>query len=208
MYKVFYENRCLFFCGESISNAGTKKPLIVGYRDEKHLATITSLFLAQGFNRDIHLECGDNTAMVFNQFRKQQKQHHAAGGVVMGQSGSVLFIYRNGFWDLPKGHLDDGESPAEAALREVMEETGLKNIEVRDYLASSWHMYDWHNKTILKQNDWFLMNVDENQSLNLQFEEGISDAKWVKPIERHTYLSKSYRSIAETIGPVLAELQL
>lgn len=49
-----------------------------------------------------------------------------AGGVVFNRRGEVLVIrYRDGSWVFPKGHLDDGEVPLDAALREVAEEAGV-----------------------------------------------------------------------------------
>jgi len=50
-----------------------------------------------------------------------------AGGVVFDALGRVLLIRdRNGFWVFPKGHVDPGETPEEAAVREVREETGIE----------------------------------------------------------------------------------
>ncbi len=49
-----------------------------------------------------------------------------AGGVVVNPHGEVLVIrHRNGDWVFPKGHLDPGESPLQAAVREVEEEAGV-----------------------------------------------------------------------------------
>lgn len=50
-----------------------------------------------------------------------------AGGVVFRPSGEVLLLgHREGSWVFPKGHVDPGESPLEAALREVAEEAGVR----------------------------------------------------------------------------------
>jgi len=50
-----------------------------------------------------------------------------AGGVVFNQAGEVLLVRdRMGYWVFPKGHLDPGESLEQAALREVVEETGIR----------------------------------------------------------------------------------
>jgi 8-oxo-dGTP diphosphatase len=56
----------------------------------------------------------------------------AAGGVLL-EDGQVLLVYRPRYqdWSLPKGKLDDGESPREAAVREVQEETGYSVEPVR-----------------------------------------------------------------------------
>ncbi len=58
----------------------------------------------------------------------------AAGGLVLNEKGEVLFMFRKGKWDLPKGKLDPGETMDACALREVMEETGLVQVELKNFL--------------------------------------------------------------------------
>ncbi|MEX2536016.1 MAG: NUDIX domain-containing protein [Trueperaceae bacterium] len=49
-----------------------------------------------------------------------------AGGVVVNNEEKILLIrHYNGTWVFPKGHIDPGETPLEAALREVAEEAGV-----------------------------------------------------------------------------------
>ena len=48
----------------------------------------------------------------------------AAGGIVVDSVGRWLMIHRNGRWDLPKGHIEEGESCEICAAREIAEETG------------------------------------------------------------------------------------
>ena len=60
----------------------------------------------------------------------------AAGGLVQNNEGAFLLIYRRGFWDLPKGKLDLGESIPECAVREVQEETGLQTLDLGPFLCS------------------------------------------------------------------------
>ena len=55
----------------------------------------------------------------------------AAGGLVYNNKREILFIYRNSKWDLPKGVLEKGETFEKAAIREVEEETGVKDLEIR-----------------------------------------------------------------------------
>ena len=50
----------------------------------------------------------------------------AGGGLVENEKGEILFMFRKGKWDLPKGKLDPGESYESCALREVQEETGYR----------------------------------------------------------------------------------
>lgn len=51
---------------------------------------------------------------------------NSAGGVVLSSSNAILIVSQHGdSWSLPKGHIDDGESPLEAAKREIAEEAGV-----------------------------------------------------------------------------------
>ena len=51
----------------------------------------------------------------------------SVGAIVRNDAGQILFLVRsdNGLWDLPAGAIDPGETPAQAVVREVREETGL-----------------------------------------------------------------------------------
>ncbi len=62
-----------------------------------------------------------------------------AGGIVLGDRGTIAMVRNrggNGAWLFPKGHLEEGESDEVAARREIMEETGLTNLELIDDLGS------------------------------------------------------------------------
>ena len=55
----------------------------------------------------------------------------SAGGVVVNAEGRVLLVSQFGTsWSLPKGHMEEGESPLEAARREIHEETGVSRLEL------------------------------------------------------------------------------
>ena len=55
----------------------------------------------------------------------------AAGGLVKHHNGKILFIYRNKKWDLPKGRIEKKEMLIDGAVREVMEETGVRDLIVK-----------------------------------------------------------------------------
>lgn len=64
-----------------------------------------------------------------NNRNKASKVVQSAGGVVLNPEGRVLVVNQNrNSWSLPKGHLDAGESPREAARREIYEESGVKDL--------------------------------------------------------------------------------
>lgn len=61
----------------------------------------------------------------------------SAGGVVLNPRGEVLVVNQNrNSWSLPKGHIDPGESPREAAEREIYEESGVKKLQFIRSLGS------------------------------------------------------------------------
>lgn len=118
----------------------------------------------------------------------------AAGGVVI-DDGNVLMISRLGKWDFPKGKQEIGESVELTAQREVMEETGLKAVELVKQLPDTWHTYWLNNEPILKRSCWFLMNGDATQPLIPQIEEDIQQVIWVPIAEVENRLQNSYSSL-------------
>ena len=62
------------------------------------------------------------------------KKTTSAGGVVLNRAGKVLVVNQRGSsWSLPKGHLERGEEPLAAAMREIHEESGIGKLEyIRD----------------------------------------------------------------------------
>ena len=65
----------------------------------------------------------------------------AGGGLVQNEKGELLMIFRRDKWDLPKGKLDPGESIEQCSLREVKEETGLRNVTLGKLIDVSTHEY-------------------------------------------------------------------
>ncbi len=61
----------------------------------------------------------------------------SAGGVVLNTKGEVLVVNQKGTsWSLPKGHIENGESELQAAIREIYEESGVKHLELVRTLGS------------------------------------------------------------------------
>jgi 8-oxo-dGTP pyrophosphatase MutT (NUDIX family) len=55
---------------------------------------------------------------------------HSAGGVVLNEQNEVIVVNQRGkFWSLPKGHIDPGETPLQAAEREIREESGASGLK-------------------------------------------------------------------------------
>jgi len=132
--------------------------------------------------------------------RTRASREVSAGGVVYRMDGGrPLFLlirdsYRN--WGFPKGHLEKGELPEAAALREVSEETGLTDLVVRNELATiDWH-FRFRGKLIHKICHFFLME-SEHAPTSPQREEGITACKLL-PIDEALALI-SYANAREVL---------
>ncbi len=127
----------------------------------------------------------------------------AAGGVVENEKKEILLIFRKGKWDLPKGKLDEGESIEECAIREVCEETGLKQVEIQVKLPDTYHTYQESGNKILKKSVWYKMTAESNQTLHPQLEEDITEIKWVPADELKYYLNGTYPSVRDVLNSFL-----
>jgi len=127
---------------------------------------------------------------------------HAAGGIVSDGNGDILMIHRLGCWDFPKGKVEAGEDWPTAALREVEEETGLRNITLAEPLQNTYHTYQLRGIPILKITHWYAMNAPQ-QSLTPQTEEDINQAVWVPREVVAERLQESYLSLKELWGQLV-----
>lgn len=132
---------------------------------------------------------------LWERFQRQFKVIAAAGGMVKNSRGEVLFIFRHGTWDLPKGKIDQGESVEEAALREVIEECGFASLTLVRKLPSTYHIYTERESQILKVTHWFEMYSDDSD-LSPQTEEGITELRWIRPQDRGQVMANTYPNIA------------
>jgi 8-oxo-dGTP pyrophosphatase MutT (NUDIX family) len=95
---------------------------------------------------------------------------HCAGGLVFWQDKLVILQRFNGVWLFPKGHIDPGETPEQAAVREVKEECGL-SAEIIGPLGETNYSFRENGQDHQKRVQWFLMKASgaDNQ---LQIEAG------------------------------------
>ena len=140
------------------------------------------------------------TESAYRLFCSLFRQVNAAGGMVSDDSGRVLMIRRNGLWDLPKGHQEPGEAISLTAVREVSEETGVTDIELRDLICITDHTYRRDGRWHLKHTWWYDMHVGHSSETVPQTEEGIECAVWVEPDRLSACMGQTYPSIAEVIS--------
>lgn len=119
----------------------------------------------------------------------------AAGGLVFNDDKELLFIKRNGKWDLPKGKIESGEDIETCAIREVFEETGTKGLIIEHSLSDTFHTYYRNKEWVIKQTHWFKMSCDQAQDFVPQIEEGIEEVKWMSIKKKHLATLKTYPAI-------------
>ncbi len=132
----------------------------------------------------------------------------AAGGVVV-QGKKILFIKKNGRWDLPKGKLKKGANRKKTAIREVCEETGLKkkDLKILQVLIPTYHHMKLKGSINVKETFWFLVQYTGSPKAKLipDRNEGITKCKWFDLDQLMLALKDSRPIIHYLIGFVLNE---
>ena len=129
----------------------------------------------------------------------------AAGGIVQNEKKELLFINRLGKWDLPKGKVEPGEKEEESAVREVIEETGVKDLHLKKKIGETYHVYDAFGKHFLKVSHWYYMTCSSTQTLIPQTVEDITEVKWVKTKVIKEPMRNTYPSIKDILGKFFDE---
>lgn len=140
-----------------------------------------------------------NFEVLQSNFFGQFTPIEAAGGIVENYTKEILFIYRLGKWDLPKGKVEADENIAAAALREVEEETGLTNMELKNKIGETYHTYKAYDNYFIKTTHWFYITCLGNQILQPQLEEDIEEAIWVKKEGIGKLMGNTYPSIGDIL---------
>ncbi|MEO5581234.1 MAG: NUDIX domain-containing protein [Saprospiraceae bacterium] len=128
---------------------------------------------------------------------------YAAGGIVQRPDHKYLFIQRRGWWDLPKGKLDDNEVPRQAALREVKEEVGLDS-KILYSLPNTYHCYTMKDTLVIKITSWYVMSTRQSKP-KLQKEEDITASKWVSRANFDKMKPKLYANLKGLVDVVRKE---
>ena len=205
MYKIFQENKALVFPkieDNSLEFDATPQ------ESDRYNAELLCDFLPEWLDDQdegdtfIH-EVGGNA--VVSALNSTFKMAPAAGGIVV-VDGQFVSIVRHGSPDLPKGHIEKGETPEAAALREVEEETGIANLQIVKALPSTWHCYLEHDQWTLKRTYWYLMSTTDTVQPKPQTEEGITEIKLIGNEDIEAFLKNTFRSISEILAQDLRQV--
>ena len=191
MYEVFVNNSLLIL--ESDRSLPRKNRVPINSKKE-----LKKLFEELGSKKKsvtCFVEIADANPLKF--LTSTIKEVVAAGGLVRNSKGQVLFIYRNHKWDLPKGKRESSESLEEAALREVMEETGIGSLDIQYKLGKTYHIFKRKGEMRLKTTHWYEMTSDDLGPFSPQLEEGITDVVWLNQEQQEVALRNSYRNIRQ-----------
>lgn len=106
------------------------------------------------------------------------EHHRSAGGLVVDGSRILLISTQNGRrWQLPKGHIEAGETPEAAAVREVQEETGVTGRVVAPLSPVEYWYVEKGPRRVHKRVDYFLLVYVSGDAANFDPKE-VSGAEW------------------------------
>lgn len=202
MYKVFIENVPIYFQKNKQSKTNLPKrffPSLALHDFERFVDEIHAL----SANESIFVT-SDDPSLELSSFFKNFQWIEAAGGVVRNnKTDALLFIFRNGIWDLPKGKIENGETPQEGALREIEEECCIRNMEIESQLSPTYHIYFAYEKYWIKKTYWFALTSSQIE-LQPQKEENISEATWFSENKIESVRKNTFKSILDVIDEYLS----
>ena len=194
MLQIFYKEKPIII-SDNISDL--KESLVID------LELIKNIDVVELLNKKKVKSIGvlsKNKKSVLTALKKKYPEIIAAGGKVINQNSEILFIYRNKKWDLPKGKAEKNENISQTALREVIEETGIKNLTIVKPIEKTYHIFKKGSKHYLKSTYWFEMTSDYDGKFKPQKKEGISRVEWIDKETIGSILPKSYANIRLLIG--------
>ena len=196
-YKVFFNNNRLFIAKKQLSKIDFEGIVINPSKSE--LKDIITMLLNEETSVNYLIITDDllKTWRIFKSFFEIRK---AAGGVVVNSKNKKLFIKRNGFWDLPKGHLHKGEKNRDAAVREIMEECGIERPIIIRKLIKTYHTYPLKKRIILKPTKWYLMSYLGSNKTKPETKEGITEVVWADKEMEKEMMKNTFLSIKEVVS--------
>ncbi len=109
------------------------------------------------------------------------QQEHSCGFILFreperGKRYYLLLHYRAGHWDFPKGHVEEGEGEIQTAMRELEEETGIRQAEVIDGFR---HEYAYNFGAGSKREKIVTFYLARTPESHLRFSHEHQGGRWV-----------------------------
>lgn len=196
MHKIYIEKRCIIICPPDEQSLSDPNAILYNIGTSADVHTLVGLFETSDSLAKVFIPT-DDIEDTYSKICAEFVEVNAGGGLVSNRRGDFLLISRNGMWDLPKGHQDPGEDISVTALREVQEETGIDELELRSLICITDHCYIRDGKWHLKHTWWYDMLYTDPTDLTPQTEEDISKAAWVAKSSLPPFLLNTYPSIIE-----------
>ncbi|MDR0368262.1 MAG: NUDIX domain-containing protein [Bacteroidales bacterium] len=162
------------------------------------IESIISLFLYEKQSVTIVCKTDEEENNLWKEIKKHFIFQRAAGGIVF-KDNAVLSIYRLDHWDFPKGHVEEGETDRQAAIREVMEETGIDELSISKDLDCTYHVFPLNDRFVLKETHWYQMQTSNTGKLVPQTEESIEKAVWIPMNQLHIAGDNMYPSLIDLL---------
>ena len=189
MYKVFVNDKPFFLTNQIVKETDFQLFLLESTDIEKLVINM--------FNNKIkkcYLYYPDEK-IILKKLKEKIPVQLAGGGLVYNKKGEVLFIFRNGKWDLPKGGKEKREKMKLTAMREVEEETGVNLLTITKKLQKTYHIFKRNGIYKLKITQWYEMKTDFEGTPVGQLEEGIEKVAWLNPEQIQEAMKNSYENI-------------
>ena len=200
-YTIFFREKVILLTTDESSVSSDESSLFIRYDSIDDLKLAVQSFCNNNVISKLFVVAED-LEQLWNDFQSLFEIIEASGGLVKNVNDEILFIFRKGKWDLPKGKVEEGEKVTDAGIREVEEESGISGVSIVKEMISTYHIFVQKEKSILKRTHWYEMKVDGVPALNPQEEEGIIYAKWMKKKEIKEVLKNTYPSIAELLSAI------
>ncbi len=201
MYKVFF-NGSTIHIGSGINKSLNNNIAQITEHESYDIVNQIILQIESAESPSGFFILNEADDLVWNYFRTQFVEIHAAGGLVQNVNGSLLFIKRLGVWDLPKGKIEKNETQELAAIREVEEECGLSDLKIIRQLDSTFHIYrspylPFPKNLVLKETKWFFMSYYGDETPVPQVEEDIEEVAWFALDDLEQVYSNTYSSLLD-----------
>ena len=196
MYKVFFNQKPIVLTTDRILPKENSPFFYVKFTNKKFIVKI----LKSKKVKMLYLYHSKEDKLWYY-FLNMFKLIEAAGGLVRNlETNHFLFIFRNKKWDLPKGRIHKNEEVKNAAIREIEEETGVKNLTIIKPLNTTFHIFKKNRKYRLKKTFWYLMDTDYSGELTPETNEGIERVIWIDKKSIISLKSEMYQNISLVIS--------